>query len=110
MRYGKLGRVSSGVRDGWQQIADYLNLSVRTAQRWHARYPMPVVRCGYYLKASRTALDQWLTSLPAVGVPRYTVPQPPCPHCGLRPTDPPRAATTTNGPTPLSLEDGGSER
>lgn len=102
MRHRKLGRVSSGVLDGWAQIASYLNLSERTAQRWHARYPMPVVRWGYYLKVSRAALDQWLTALPMVGGPRYTVPQPPCPHCGLRPTDHPPRAT----PTPLPLEAG----
>lgn len=92
--WGSTLRVTCGVLSTWQQIADYLGVSVRTAQREHARHAMPLIRSFRRVKTLRTALDMWFLSAPMKDGRRLVV-QPPCPHCGLRPTDPPRATPPT---------------
>lgn len=48
----------------WKEIADYLNVTVRTAQRWEREFKLPVHRLGKDQKSHVTAnadeIDEWL--------------------------------------------------
>lgn len=46
---------------GWKEIAEYLRVSIRTAQSWEERDGMPVIRRnGGCIHAERPALDEWM--------------------------------------------------
>lgn len=46
---------------GWKSIANYLDVSVKTAKRWYRDYDMPLERTpGGRPTQRREALDSWL--------------------------------------------------
>ena len=52
--------------DSWKSIADYLERSPRTVQRWHAYHGLPVHHfggCKGSVFAYAEEIDRWLTSL-----------------------------------------------
>lgn len=52
--------------DGWQEIASYLKVSVKTAQRYHDGAELPVrTPGGMRVKALRREIDEWFA--------RYTI-------------------------------------
>src|SRR4051812_43164814 len=51
--------------DSWKAIADHLKRGVRTVQRWHSDYSLPVYRMGGKkgsVYAYADELDQWLAA------------------------------------------------
>lgn len=36
----------NSIRAGWKKVAGFFDKSVRTVQRWHAAYPMPIRQRG----------------------------------------------------------------
>ncbi len=52
---------------GWKAIADYMGVTVRTAQRWEATLALPVERGTAGVSADPVALDGWLRSTTTVG-------------------------------------------
>ena len=58
----------SQVLMGWKDIAKYLNMGVRTVQRYEFEHKLPVRRTGMGPKgaviAMRPELDEWLTMRP----------------------------------------------
>jgi hypothetical protein len=66
--------------NSWKEIAAYLAVGVRTAQRWEVLYGMPVHRLPGSCKgafALANEIDEWLEAAPVRRVcPRPTVPGP----------------------------------
>lgn len=52
---------------GWKAIADYMGVTVRTAQRWETTLALPVTRGTLGVSADPAALDAWLRSTTTVG-------------------------------------------
>jgi len=47
---------------GWKSIANYLDVSVRTAQRWHREFRLPLERTPTGKPTGKKeALDRWVT-------------------------------------------------
>ena len=44
---------------GWESIAQELGISVRTAQRWHAKRPLPITYVGGTPTTTRAKLQAW---------------------------------------------------
>jgi hypothetical protein len=82
--------VTSGMLCGWAEISAYLGISLRSAHRMHAQRALPVFRWRGLVSSTRAAIDAYLLARPIYEGRKYAVPQPRCPHCGLRPSDPPR--------------------
>ncbi|HEX7085575.1 MAG TPA: hypothetical protein VF198_04380 [Vicinamibacterales bacterium] len=57
----------TGQLRGWKAIADYMGVTVRTAQRWETTLALPVVRGTLGVSADPAALDKWLRSTTTVG-------------------------------------------
>lgn len=74
-----------GITYGWEQIAAYLNVSPRYAQRWHRRRPMPLVNIGGSWAVPKRALEEWILSRPLVEGSRYALRRTftTCPSCGF---------------------------
>ena len=52
---------------GWKEIADYLNKSIRTVQRWAGKKGLPVMYpagMGSTPHASKKSLDNWALRRP----------------------------------------------
>lgn len=101
---------------GWKEIAEYLNRSVRTAQRWEREFKLPVRRlrtaAGETVYAVARELDEWKESLTETregdralrepeaeengnAAPRANeAPAPPPPATDASPEDRPRPAAT----------------
>lgn len=48
----------------WKDIADYLKVTVRTAQRWERKFDLPIRRLGkdqkFYIMADANEIDEWI--------------------------------------------------
>lgn len=51
--------IGAGILYTWAEIAAYLRVPPRTAQRWHEARPMPLSRYGRCIGCSVRALDGW---------------------------------------------------
>lgn len=71
----------------WQEIADYLNISIRTAQLWERERSLPVHRYqgSSRVWASKAAVDEWKRR--ALGLPDQTLP----PEPPIEPPPPPKS-------------------
>lgn len=63
----EVNAVNSPVLMGWKDIARYLNMGVRTIQRYECELELPIRRTGGTkgaVIATRTELDKWLAARP----------------------------------------------
>lgn len=68
----------SSVLTGWKEIAIYLNMGLRTVQRYEQEHQLPVLRLSGKLKGpvltTKSELDRWVGSFSRDLVPPNTLP------------------------------------
>jgi hypothetical protein len=70
---------------GWNEIAQYLRCSLRTAKKYHYEGQMPLIRgIGFQVRALPEQLDAWLVGYSQmVGRVKWKGKQPAANHCNI---------------------------